>query len=59
MDGLLAVETHDAIVFLIIASGFCDSMEDERCPAFVDVVIRQGLPMLVEAVSDGDFSQVL
>merc|ERR1711951_46924 len=59
IDELLAVETLDQIVFLITNSGFCASMGDERCPAIVDVVIRQGLPMLVEAGTDGDFSQVL
>ena len=53
------METLDQIVFLITNSGFCASMGDERCPAIVDVVIRQGLPMLVEAGTDGDFSQVL
>ena len=42
----------------ILANGdFCASMADDRCPAIVDVVIRQGLPML--AAADADFSEVL
>ena len=59
IDQLLAVETLDAIVDAFANGDFCASQEDERCPAIVDVVIRQGLPMLAAAGADGDFSQVL
>merc|ERR1719249_270768 len=58
IDQLLAVETLDAIVDILANGDFCASMEDERCPAIVDVIIRQGLPMLAAAGADGDFSQV-
>ena len=57
IDQLLAAETLDAIVGFL-AGDFCTSMGDDRCPEFVDVVIRQGLPMLAAAGADGDFSQV-
>merc|ERR1711931_593133 len=57
IDQLLAVEPLDAIVDAFANGDFCASQEDERCPAIVDVVIRQGLPMLAAAGADGDFSQ--
>ena len=57
IDQLLAAETLDAIVGFL-SGDFCTSMGDDRCPEFVDVVIRQGLPMLAAAGADGDFSQV-
>ena len=58
IDQLLAVETLDAIVDILANGDFCASMGDDRCPAIVDVIIRQGLPMLTAAGADGDFSQV-
>merc|ERR1719397_2124415 len=57
IDQLLAVETLDAIVDMLANGDFCANREDERCPAIVDVVIRQGLPILAAAGADGDFSQ--
>ena len=51
--------TLDTIVDVLANGDFCASMGDERCPAIVDAVIRQGLPMLAAAGADGDFSQVL
>merc|ERR1712002_1202293 len=57
IDQLLAVETLDAIVDILANGEFCANMGDDRCPAIVDVVIRQGLPMLSAAGADGDFSQ--
>merc|ERR550525_1603615 len=56
IDQLLATETLDAIVE-ILSGDFCASTGDDRCPEFVDVVIRQGLPMLAAAGADGDFSE--
>ena len=42
-----------------LANGeFCDNNGDERCPAAVDGVIRQGLPMLAAAAAQADFSEV-
>ena len=40
----MAPETLDRIVDILANSDFCAAMGDERCPAAVDVVIRQGLP---------------
>ena len=48
----------DAIVEAI-APIICQDNPTEECPAAVDVIIRQGLPALVAAGSDGDFGQVL
>merc|ERR1711970_872387 len=56
IDQLLATETLDAIVE-VLSGDFCASTGDDRCPEFVDVVIRQGLPMLAAAGADGDFSE--
>ena len=42
-----------------IAPIICQDNPTDECPAAVDVIIRQGLPALVAAGSDGDFGQVL
>ena len=42
-----------------IAPIICKDNPTEECPAAVDVIIRQGLPALIAAGSDGDFGQVL
>ena len=44
IDQLLAPETLDRIVDILANGDFCAAIGDERCPAAVDVVIRQGLP---------------
>ena len=59
IDQLLEEATLDTIVDVLANGDFCASMGDDRCPAIVDAVIRQGLPMLAAAGADGDFSQVL
>ena len=41
-----------------IAPIICKDNPTEECPAAVDVIIRQGLPALIAAGSDGDFGQV-
>merc|ERR1719228_2451204 len=46
-----ATGTLDAIVEFL-SGDFCASMGDDRCPEFVDVVIRQGLPMIYAASDD-------
>ena len=53
----MEVATLDAIVDILANGEFCASMDD-YCPTIVDVVIRQGLPMLAAAGADADFSQV-
>ena len=40
----MAPETLDRIVDILANGDFCAAFGDERCPAAVDVVIRQGLP---------------
>jgi len=51
IDQMLATETLDAIVEFL-SGDFCASMGDDRCPEFVDVIIRQGLPMIYAASDD-------
>merc|ERR1712130_143958 len=45
---MLAPETLDTIVEFL-SGDFCASTGEDRCPEFVDVVIRQGLPMIYAA----------
>ena len=49
IDQLLDEGTLDFIVDELANGDFCASMGDDRCGAAVDVVIRQGLPMLTGA----------
>merc|ERR1719367_1668342 len=56
IDQLLSEAAMDAIVEAI-APIICQDNPTEECPAAVDVIIRQGLPTLVAAGSDGDFGQ--
>ena len=58
IDQLLSEAAMAAIVEAI-APIICQDNPTEECPAAVDVIIRQGLPALVAAGSDGDFGQVL
>ena len=58
IDQLLSEAAMDAIVEAI-APIICQDNPTDECPAAVDVIIRQGLPALVAAGSDGDFGQVL
>merc|ERR1712200_14194 len=56
IDQLLEPDVLDAIVGEITPA-ICEGNPTEQCPAAVDGVIRQGLPALVAAGSDGDFGQ--
>ena len=55
---MLAPETLDAIVEFL-SGDFCASTGEDRCPEFVDVVIRQGLPMIYAASNDEAVTEVL
>merc|ERR1712004_353046 len=57
IDQLLAPETLDRIVEILANGDFCAATGDERCPAAVDVVIRQGLPILTEASAQAGFAE--
>ena len=59
IDQLLAPETLDRIVDILANGDFCAAFGDERCPAAVDVVIRQGLPILTAASAQAGFAEVL
>ena len=41
-----------------ITPAICEGNPTEQCPAAVDVVIKQGLPMLAAAGDDSNFGQV-
>ena len=58
LEQLLAPDTIDDIVNILANGDFCANNGDERCPAAVDVVIRQGLPMLIATLSESGFDQV-
>merc|ERR1711915_94250 len=58
IDQLLSPESIDAIVDFLANGEFCMNSEDaERCQAAVDVVIRQGLPMLAAMGDDAAFAE--
>ena len=54
---MLAPETLDTIVEFL-SGDFCASTGEDRCPEFVDVVIRQGLPMIYAASNDEAVTEV-
>merc|ERR1719415_336422 len=56
IDQLLEPDVLDAIVGEITPA-ICEGNPTEQCPAAVDVVIRQGLPMLAAAGDDSNFVQ--
>merc|ERR1712158_269582 len=57
IDQLLAPETLNRIVDILANGDFCAAFGDERCPAAVDVVIRQGLPILTAASAQAGFAE--
>ena len=57
IDQLLEPDVLDAIVGEITPA-ICEGNPTEQCPAAVDGVIRQGLPMLAAAGDDSGFAQV-
>merc|ERR550539_1783827 len=57
IDQLLSPESIDAIVDFLANGEFCANNGDERCPAAVDAVIRQGLPMLAAMGDDAAFAE--
>merc|ERR1711990_1024832 len=57
IDQMLATETLDAIVEFL-SGDFCASMGDDRCPAIVDAVITQGLPMIYAASDDAAVTEI-
>merc|ERR1711973_474092 len=57
IDQLLAPETLDTIVDFLANGDFCAQNGDERCPAAVDGVIRQGLPMIAAAGADAGYAE--
>ena len=58
IDQMLATETLDAIVEFL-SGDFCATTGEDRCPEFVDVIIRQGLPMIYAASDDAAVTEVL
>ena len=42
-----------------LASDFCSNYADERCPEFLEAVLRQGIPALVQSSNPDEYPQVL
>merc|ERR1712033_15615 len=45
-------EAPEDTIMEFLSGDFCASTGEDRCPEFVDVVIRQGLPMIYAASND-------
>merc|ERR1719239_208085 len=56
IDQLLEPDTLDAIVEAL-APEICKDNPTEECPAAVDAIIRNGLPLLAAAGGDADFAE--
>ena len=46
------------IAIRFLASDFCSTIPDERCPEFLEAVLRQGLPALVGSSNPDEYPQV-
>ena len=46
------------IAIRFLASDFCSTIPDERCPEFLEAVLRQGLPALAEADDPDGYPKV-
>ena len=44
--------------FRFLASDFCSTYADERCPEFLEDVLRQGIPALVQSSNPDEYPQV-
>ena len=47
-----------AIDIRFLASDFCLTYADERCPEFLEDVLRQGIPALVQSSNPDEYPQV-
>jgi len=56
-DQLVEPTTIDTIVERFLASDLCSTIPDERCPEFLEAVLRQGLPALVQASNPDEYPQ--
>merc|ERR1712110_98149 len=56
-DCKMGIQAAMDVIVEGIAPIICKDNPTEECPAAVDVIIRQGLPALIAAGSDGDFGQ--
>merc|ERR1712055_395400 len=59
IDQLLSDEAIDAIVSALSGDAFCGQVDDPsgECPAAVDFVIRNGLPLLAAATDESSFAE--
>jgi len=51
------VDSIDAIVERFMASDFCSTIPDERCPEFLEAVLRGGIPVLAETSNPEEYPQ--
>ena len=52
------VNTIAIILTRFVASDFCSTIPDERCPEFLEAVLREGIPVLAEADNPDTYPQV-
>ena len=46
------------ILTRFVASDFCSTIPDDRCPEFLEAVLRQGIPALVGSSNPDEYPQV-
>merc|ERR1712061_321241 len=49
--------TIDIVVERFLASDFCSTIPDDRCPEFLEAVLRQGIPALVGSSNPDEYPQ--
>ena len=52
------INTIAIILTRFEASDFCSTIPDERCPEFLEAVLREGIPVLAEADNPDTYPQV-
>jgi hypothetical protein len=58
VDQLLAPETIDKIINMFVESDLCSNFEIDDCPTIIDMVIRNGLPLLASSGDPADFGEI-
>merc|ERR1711936_905676 len=56
-DQLVDPRSIDHIVGRVLTSNICSTIPDDRCPEFLEVVLRRGIPILAESSNPEEFPQ--
>jgi len=56
-DQLVDPRTIDHIVERVLASNICSTILDDRCPDFLEFVLRKGIPVLAKSSNPEEFPQ--